>query len=167
MSAEVHSEFQTTRLRFNLQARRQRFNPWLIAVTVMSVTFMEILDTSVANVALRHIAGSFAASTDESTWVLTSYLISNAIVLVATGWLSGFFGRKRLLLVCIVIFTAASALCGAAPSLGVLLVARVIQGIGGGGLQPIAQAVLLESFLPQKRGQAMCVYTFSLDSDAD
>jgi len=139
--------------------RSLRSNPWLIAVTVMSVTFMEILDTSVANVALRHIAGSFAASTDESTWVLTSYLISNAIVLVATGWLSGFFGRRRLLLSCIVIFTAASAFCGAAPSLEFLIAGRVIQGIGGGVLQPAAQAVLLESFPPAKRGQGMCLYT--------
>jgi MFS transporter, DHA2 family, multidrug resistance protein len=151
MNAEVtRSEFQTT---------RPLFNPWLIAVTVMSATFMEVLDTAVANVALRHIAGSFAASVDESTWVLTSYLISNAIVLVATGWLSGFFGRKRLLLGCLVIFTASSALCGAAPGLAFLIVARVIQGIGGGVLQPTAQAVLLESFPPAKRGQAMCVYT--------
>jgi len=139
-----------------------RFNPWLIAVTVMSATFMELLDTSVANVALRHIAGGFAASIDESTWVLTSYLVSNAIVLVATGWLSSFFGRKRLLLSCIVIFTGASALCGSAPSLGFLIVARVIQGIGGGVLQPTAQAVLLESFPPEKRGQAMCVYTLGV-----
>jgi DHA2 family multidrug resistance protein len=160
MSAEIiHSEFQAARLRFNASALQPLFNPWLIAVTVMSATFMEVLDTAVANVALRHIAGSFAAGADEATWVLTSYLISNAIVLVATGWLSAHFGRKRLLLVCVVIFTAASALCGAAPSLAFLIVARVIQGIGGGGLQPIAQAVLLETFPPAKRGQAMCVYT--------
>src|SRR5262245_69208 len=93
-------------------ANRPQVNPWLIAITVMSATFMEVLDTSVANVALPHIAGSLAASTDEATWVLTSYLVSNAIVLVATGWLSGYFGRKKLLLSCIIIFTAASALCG-------------------------------------------------------
>src|SRR5262245_1251433 len=136
-----------------------RYSPWLIAVTVMSATFMEVLDTSVANVALRHIAGSLAASADESTWVLTSYLISNAIVLIATGWLSAFFGRKRLLLSCILIFTGASALCGAAPNLAVLIVARVIQGIGGGVLQPMAQAVLLESFPPAKVGQGVAVYT--------
>ncbi len=163
MNAEVsHSEFQTTRLRFNLQAARPSVNPWLIAVTVMSTTFMEVLDTAVCNVALRHIAGSLAASTDEATWVLTSYLISNAIVLVATGWLSGFFGRRRLLLGCIVIFTGASALCGAAPNLAFLILARVAQGIGGGALQPTAQAVLLETFPPSKRGQAMCIYTLGV-----
>jgi DHA2 family multidrug resistance protein len=145
-----------------LQAARPSVNPWLIAATVMSATFMEVLDTSIANVALPHIAGSLAASTDESTWVLTSYLVSNAIVLVATGWLSGFFGRKRLLLSCIVIFTAASALCGAAPSLSFLIIARVIQGAGGGVLQPTAQAVLLESFPAEKRGQAMAVYTMGV-----
>ena len=161
-SEVVHSKFRRTRLRFNLQAARQRSNPWLIAVTVMSSTFMEVLDTSVANVALRHIAGSFAAGADEATWVLTSYLISNAIVLVATGWLAGYFGRKRLLLCCLIIFTGASAFCGAAPNLECLIIARVIQGIGGGVLQPIAQAVLLESFPLEKRGHAMCVYTLGV-----
>src|SRR5262249_32794359 len=121
-------------------------------------TFMEVLDTSVANVSLPHIAGSLSASTDEATWVLTSYLVSNAIILPATSWLAGMFGRKQLLITCIIIFSLASALCGAAPSLGLLIVARVIQGAGGGALQPIAQAVLLESFPPEKRGQAMAVY---------
>jgi DHA2 family multidrug resistance protein len=134
------------------------FNPWLIALSVMLATFMEVLDTSVANVSLPHIAGSLSASTDEATWVLTSYLVSNAIILPATSWLAGMFGRKQLLITCIVIFSLASALCGAAPSLGLLIVARVIQGAGGGALQPIAQAVLLESFPPEKRGQAMAVY---------
>jgi MFS transporter, DHA2 family, multidrug resistance protein len=160
MSAEV--QFQTTGLRFNIHASRPLVNPWLIAVTVMSATFMEVLDTAVANVALRHIAGSFAASTDEATWVLTSYLIANAVVLVATSWLSAYFGRKRLLLSCIIIFTIASALCGAAPNLAFLILARVAQGIGGGALQPTAQAVLLESFPPSKRGQAMAVYTLGV-----
>src|SRR5690242_19266241 len=125
---------------------RPRHNPWAIALTVTMATFMEVLDTSIANVALPHIAGSMSASTDESTWVLTSYLISNAIVLPITGWLGNRFGRKRLLITCIGIFTISSALCGAAPSLGFLIVARVLQGVGGGALQPISQAVLLESF---------------------
>src|SRR3984893_15941609 len=137
-------------------------NPWLIAFAVMLATFMEVLDTSVANVALNHIAGNLSASTDEATWVLTSYLVSNAIVLPATGWLSRFFGRKRFLITCIVIFTVSSALCGLATSLGMLIVARIIQGIGGGALQPIAQAVLLESFPREKRGSAMSVYAIGV-----
>ena len=132
--------------------------PWVIAVSVMLPTFMEVLDTSVANVALPHIAGSLAASNEESTWVLTSYLVSNAIVLPATAWLGGLFGRKRFLLACIVIFTAASVLAGAAPTLGTLIVARVLQGAGGGALQPISQAILLESFPPERRGSAMAVF---------
>jgi MFS transporter, DHA2 family, multidrug resistance protein len=134
------------------------FNPWLIATSVMLATFMEVLDTSVANVALPHIAGNLSATPEESTWVLTSYLISNAIILPATNWLGHFFGRKRFLIVCIGIFTLSSALCGAASSLGMLLVARILQGAGGGALQPIAQAVLLESFPSDKRGSAMAVY---------
>jgi len=134
------------------------FNPWLIATSVMLATFMEVLDTSVANVALPHIAGNLSATPEESTWVLTSYLISNAIILPATNWLGSLFGRKRFLIVCIGIFTLSSALCGAASSLGMLLVARILQGAGGGALQPIAQAVLLESFPAEKRGSAMAVY---------
>ena len=134
------------------------FNPWLIAASVMLATFMEVLDTSVANVSLPHIAGNLSATTEESTWVLTSYLISNAIILPATNWLGHFFGRKRFLIVCIGIFTLSSALCGAATSLGMLLFARVLQGAGGGALQPIAQAVLLESFPQERRGSAMAVY---------
>jgi DHA2 family multidrug resistance protein len=154
MSAEFNSAY--------LQAARPRSNPWLIAVAVMSVTFLELLDTSATNVALRHVAGSFASSADEATWVQTSYLISNAIVLVASGWLSRSFGQKRVLIVCIVIFTGASAICGVAPSLACLIVARVIQGLGGGGLQPIAQAILLENFPFEKRGQGMCLYTIGV-----
>lgn len=134
------------------------FNPWLIAASVMLATFMEVLDTSVANVSLPHIAGNLSATAEESTWVLTSYLISNAIILPATNWLGHFFGRKRFLIVCIGIFTLSSALCGAATSLGMLLFARVLQGAGGGALQPIAQAVLLESFPQERRGSAMAVY---------
>src|SRR4051794_12099247 len=139
-----------------------RHNPWVIAVSVMLATFMEVLDTSVANVALPHIAGSMSASAEESTWVLTSYLISNAIVLPITGWLGNRFGRKRLLITCIVIFTLSSALCGAAFNLGFLVVARVLQGVGGGALQPISQAVLLESFPPAKRGQAMAAFAMGV-----
>src|ERR1700742_1478076 len=108
------------------------FNPWLIAASVMLATFMEVLDTSVANVALPHIAGNLSASTDEATWVLTSYLVSNAIVLPITGWLGSRFGRKRLLITCIIIFTVSSALCGAAWSLEMLILARIVQGAGGG-----------------------------------
>lgn len=134
------------------------FNPWLIAVSVMLATVMEVLDTSVANVALPHIAGNLSATTEEATWVLTSYLISNAIILPATSWISKYIGRKRFLITCIIIFTAASALCGAAPNLAVLIIARILQGMGGGALQPIAQSVLLESFPPEKRGAAMAVY---------
>jgi DHA2 family multidrug resistance protein len=132
--------------------------PWIIALSVMLPTFMEVLDTSVANVALPHIAGSLAASTDESTWVLTSYFVSNAIVLPATAWLGGLFGRKRFLLMCIAVFTGASILAGAAPTLGAIIVARVLQGAGGGALQPISQAILLESFPAERRGSAMAVF---------
>jgi DHA2 family multidrug resistance protein len=134
------------------------YSPWLIAASVMLATFMEVLDTSVANVALPHIAGNLSATPEEATWVLTSYLVSNAIILPATNWLSRYFGRKRFLIVCIIIFTLSSALCGAAASLGMLIVARILQGAGGGALQPIAQAVLMESFPPEKRGSAMAVF---------
>jgi DHA2 family multidrug resistance protein len=137
---------------------RPSHNPWLIAVAVMAATFMEILDTSVANVALPHIAGNLAATTEEATWVLTSYLVSNAIVLPITGWLGLYFGRRRLLILCIALFTAASVLCGLAPNLGFLIVARVFQGIGGGAMLPISQAALLESFPREKQGVAMATF---------
>jgi MFS transporter, DHA2 family, multidrug resistance protein len=130
-------------------------NPWLIAISVMFATFMEVLDTTVVNVSLPHIAGSLSASIDESTWVLTSYLVANAIVLPLTGWLANFFGRKRLLMLAVSGFTAASFLCGLAPNLPVLVIFRVIQGMTGGALQPLSQAVLLEAFPPQDRGKAM------------
>ena len=116
-------------------------NPWLIAVSIMLATFMEVLDTSVANVSLPYIAGNLSASTDEATWVLTSYLVSNAIILPATNWLGQLFGRKRFLISCIILFTMASALCGLAGSLGFLIIAHVLQGAAGGALQPISQAV--------------------------
>jgi DHA2 family multidrug resistance protein len=141
---------------------RPRSSPVLIALSVMLGTFMEVLDTSVANVALPHIAGSLSATPEQATWVLTSYLISNAIVLPVTAWLSAVFGRKRFLLACVVIFTLASAACGAATSLGMLILARVVQGVGGGALQPIAQAILLESFAPAQRGRAMAAYSMGV-----
>ncbi len=137
---------------------RPRVNPWWIALAVMLATFMEVLDTSIASVALPYIAGNLGASRDEATWVLTSYLVSNAIVLPVSAWFANFFGRKRFLIGCIIVFTLSSFLCGAATSLGMLIIARVIQGAGGGALQPLAQAILLESFPPAKRGVAMAVY---------
>jgi MFS transporter, DHA2 family, multidrug resistance protein len=133
----------------------QHVNPWIIAIAVMLSTFMEVLDTTVVNVSLPHIAGSLSATVDEATWTLTSYLVSNAIILPLTGWLSNFFGRKRMLMMSVTGFTVASFLCGLAPSLPFLIVCRVIQGACGGGLQPISQAVLLESFKPEDRGKAM------------
>jgi len=137
---------------------RPRYNPWLIAVTVALAAFMEVLDTSIANVALPHIAGNLSASNDESTWVLTSYLVSNAIVLPISGWLAGTLGRKRFFMACLFLFTLSSLLCGIAPSLATLLVARVIQGAGGGGMQPMAQAILADIFPPQQRGLAFALY---------
>jgi MFS transporter, DHA2 family, multidrug resistance protein len=137
---------------------KPRVNPWLIAMTVALAAFMEVLDTSIANVALPHIAGSLGASTNEGTWVLTSYLVSNAIVLPLGGWASNLMGRRNFFVFCITIFTIASFLCGAAPTLPMLLVFRVIQGAGGGGMQPMAQAIMADSFEPQKRGQAFALY---------
>ncbi len=133
-------------------------NPWIVAVSVMLATFMVVLDSSVANVALPHIAGNLSATTEESTWILTSYLVSNAIVLPASGWLASMIGRKRLLMFSIAMFTVSSLICGAAVSMPMLILARVLQGAGGGGMQPIAQAVLLESFPVEKRGAAMAAY---------
>jgi DHA2 family multidrug resistance protein len=137
-------------------------NPWLIATSVMLATFMEVLDTAIASVALPYIAGSLSATTDEATWVLTSYLVANAIILPASNWFSLRFGRKRFLLTCVAIFTASSFACGAAPTLGVMLLARVIQGAGGGALQPLSQSILLESFPPRQRGAAMAVFAFGV-----
>jgi DHA2 family multidrug resistance protein len=133
-------------------------NPWMIAVSVMLATFMVVLDSSVANVALPHIAGSLSASTDESTWVLTSYLVANAIMLPAAGWIARRIGRARLLLLSILLFTLASLLCGMALTMPMLIVARILQGIGGGGMQPLAQSILLESFPPRQHGTAMAAY---------
>jgi DHA2 family multidrug resistance protein len=133
-------------------------NPWLVAVIVSMATFMEVLDTSIANVSLQHIAGSMAASQDESTWVLTSYLVSNAVILPISGWLSRVVGRKRFYMVCVAVFGASSLLCGLAPSLGWLIVFRVLQGLGGGGLAPSEQSILADSFPENKRGQAFALY---------
>jgi DHA2 family multidrug resistance protein len=133
-------------------------NPWLIAVVVSMATFMEVLDTSIANVSLQHIAGGMAASQDEATWVLTSYLVSNAIVLPISGWLSSVMGRKRFYMTCVAIFTISSLLCGLAPTLPWLIVFRVLQGMGGGGLQPSEQAILTDTFSPRQRGQAFAIY---------
>ena len=130
-------------------------NPWLVAIAVMFGTFMEVLDTTVVNVSLPHIAGSLSASTDEATWALTSYLVANAIILPITGWLANFFGRKRLLMMSVTGFTIASFLCGFAPTLGTLIFFRIVQGAAGGALQPLSQAVLLEAFPPEMRGKAM------------
>ncbi len=133
-------------------------NPWVIAVTVTLATFMEVLDTSIANVALPHISGNLSAGADESTWVLTSYLVSNAIVLPLSGWLSGLVGRKRFYMACVGLFTVSSFLCGLAPSLGILVFFRILQGVGGGGLQPSEQAILNDTFPLEKRGMAFAVY---------
>src|SRR5438309_4550571 len=137
---------------------RPKFSPWLIAVVVAMAAFMEVLDTSIANVALPYMAGNLGASNDQSTWVLTSYLVSNAIILPMTGWLAGAFGRKRFFMSCLSIFTVSSLLCGFAPTLGFLLLFRVMQGAGGGGLQPMAQAILADTFPPEKRGLAFALY---------
>ena len=152
MSAMAQSSFG------ELDVRRPAINPWWIAGTVMLATFMEVLDTSIANVALPHIAGSLSAGVDESTWVLTSYLVSNAVVLPLTGWFSRLFGRKRFYIACVVIFIVSSLLCGLAPTLPLLVLFRVLQGAGGGGLQPVSQAILVESFPRQKQGMAMAIY---------
>jgi len=133
-------------------------NPWVIALTVTLATFMEVLDTSVANVSLPHIAGSLSASVDESTWVLTSYLVSNAIVLPMSGWVSSIIGRKRFYMSCVAIFTLSSLMCGFSTSLPMLIFFRVLQGAGGGGLQPSEQAILADTFPPRQRGMAFAVY---------
>jgi len=145
-----------------LQPPQPASNPWLIAAAVMLATFMEVLDTSIAAVALPYIAGSLSATNDEATWVLTSYLVANAVILPASSWFSLRFGRKRFLIACIIIFTVSTFACGAATSLGIILLARAVQGAGGGALQPLSQAILLESFPPQKRGMAMAVFALGV-----
>ena len=133
-------------------------NPWIIAIAVMCATFLEILDTTVVNVSLPHIASSMSATVEEATWALTSYLVANAIVLPITGWLGNYFGRKRLLMVAVVGFTGSSVLCGLAPNLPALILFRILQGTSGGALQPLSQAVMLEAFPPQDRGKAMAFW---------
>ncbi len=139
-------------------AWKPHHNPWVVALTVTLATFMEVLDTSIANVALPHIAGSLGASQDEATWVLTSYLVSSAVILPISGWLSNRFGRKRFYMTCVAMFTVCSLLCGVAPTLGFLIIARILQGLGGGGLAPSEQAILTDTFPIEKRGQAFAVY---------
>src|ERR1700757_2028994 len=152
MATVAQADFQIPSL------ARPAVNPWIIALTVMLSTFMEVLDTSIANVALPHIAGSLSSGVDESTWVLTSFLVSNALVLPLTGWFSKLFGRKRFYMSCVFTFIVSSFLCGIAPSLPLLVLFRVLQGAGGGGLQPVSQAILVESFPREKQGMAMAVY---------
>jgi len=141
---------------------RPRFNPWAIALTVTLATFMEVLDTSIANVALPHIAGNLSISQDEAAWVLTSYLVANAIVLPISAWLATKFGRKRFYMTCVVLFGVSSLMCGLAPNLPVLVVFRILQGLGGGGLAPTEQAILADTFAPEKRGQAFSVYAMAV-----
>lgn len=145
-----------------VHADHPHVSPWVVAIAVMSATFMEVLDTTIVNVSLPHIAGSLSASIDESTWALTSYLVANAIVLPMTGWLASQFGRKRLLLTAVTGFTLSSLLCGMATSLSALVMFRIMQGLTGGALQPLSQAVMLESFPPEKRGKAMAFWGFGI-----
>src|SRR5262249_45996092 len=148
------SDFRLQTSDFSMTEPRH-VNPWIIAISVMFATFMEVLDTTVVNVSLPHIAGSLSATIDEATWVLTSYLRANAIILPMTGWLASVFGRKNLLMASVVGFTVSSFLCGLAPNLPSLIAFRVMQGATGGALQPLSQAVLLEAFPPHDRGKAM------------
>ena len=145
-----------------IQAEGLTINPWLVAVTVTIATFMELLDTSIANVSLPYIAGGLGRSYDEVTWILTTYLVANAVILPMSAWLSRVFGRKRYYMACVALFTATSLLCGLAPSLAVMLIARVLQGIGGGGLAPVEQAILVDTFPPAKRASAFALYTVAI-----
>ena len=142
--------------------REQTINPWLIAITVTLATFMELLDTAIANVSLPHIAGGLATSYDETTWVLTSYLVANAIVLPLSAWLSRVFGRKNYYMACVALFSVSSLMCGFAPSLGLLIFFRVLQGIGGGGLAPVEQAILVDTFPASKRAAAFALYSMAI-----
>ena len=141
---------------------RPRYNPWVVAFTVTLATFMEVLDTSSANVALPHIAGTFGASANEATWVLTSYLVSNGIILPISAWLATRIGRKKYYMSCVVMFAGSSFLCGLAPTLGMLVFFRILQGVGGGGLQPSEQAILADTFTPEKRGMAFSIYAMAV-----
>jgi DHA2 family multidrug resistance protein len=141
---------------------RPTINPWVIALTVTLATFMELLDTSIANVSLPYIAGGLGRSYDEVTWILTTYLVANAVILPMSAWLSRVFGRKNYYMACVALFTITSFLCGIAPSLGIMLLARVLQGIGGGGLAPVEQAILVDTFPPAKRASAFALYTVAI-----
>ena len=141
---------------------RRQVNPWVVALTVTIATFMELLDTSIANVALPHIAGGLGRSFDEVTWILTTYLVANAVVLPMSAWLSRVFGRKTYYMLCVALFTVTSFFCGIAPSLNVILIARVLQGIAGGGLAPVEQAILVDTFPPAKRASAFALYTVAI-----
>src|SRR6201996_3491326 len=145
-----------------LAVARPAINPWVIALTVTLATFMELLDTSIANVSLPYIAGGLGRSYDEVTWILTTYLVANAVVLPMSAWLSRVFGRKNYYMACVALFTATSFLCGIAPSLPFMLMARVLQGIGGGGLAPVEQAILVDTFPPAKRASAFALYTVAI-----
>src|SRR5271154_3024049 len=156
------SEALAPAIPLSFPAPRVGINPWFIAITVTLATFMELLDTAIANVSLPHIAGGLAVSSDESTWVLTSYLVSNAVVLPLSAWLSRLFGRKRYYMICVATFTVSSLLCGFAPSLGALIFFRVLQGIGGGGLAPVEQAILVDTFPAAKRAAAFALYSMAI-----
>src|SRR5215472_11659879 len=144
------------------QPAHVRHNPWAIALTVTMATFMELLDTSISNVSLPHIAGGLGTSYDEATWVLTSYLAANAVILPMSAWLSRVFGRKRYYMMNVALFTVTSFLCGIAPSLGLLIFFRVLQGVGGGGLAPVEQAILVDTFPKSKLGSAFALYSMAI-----
>src|SRR6201996_3531148 len=145
-----------------LAVARPAINPWVIALTVTLATFMELLDTSIANVSLPYIAGGLGRSYDEVTWILTTYLVANAVVLPMSAWLSRVFGRRNYYMACVALFTVTSFLCGIAPTLGIMLFARVLQCIGGGGLAPVEQAILVDTFTPHKRASAFALYTMAI-----
>ena len=152
------SETTARRSRTSAARRPDNRNPWLVAVVISIATFMQVLDTSIANVALQYIAGSLAASIDESTWILTSYLVASAVVLPISGWLSGVIGRKRFYMMCVATFTVSSILCALAPNLEMLIFFRVLQGLGGGGMAPSEQSMLADTFPPRQRSQAFALY---------
>jgi MFS transporter, DHA2 family, multidrug resistance protein len=158
----IRTRAQAAASRAEASTARPKHNPWAIALTVTMATFMELLDTSISNVSLPHIAGGLGTSYDESTWVLTSYLVANAIILPMSAWLSRVFGRKRYYMMCVALFTATSLLCGVAPSLGMLIFFRVLQGIGGGGLAPVEQAILVDTFPKEKLGGAFALYSMAI-----
>src|SRR3979490_3168659 len=141
---------------------RPVINPWVIALTVTLATFMELLDTSIANVSLPYIPGGLGRSYDEVTWILTTYLVANAVVLPMSAWLSRVFGRKNYYMACVALFTITSFFCGIAPSLGIMLLSRALQGIGGGGLAPVEKAIPVDTFPPPKRASAFALYTVAI-----